>query len=99
MENKDDVGIVIEAKSGPFYQITGLFRQIGIFLNDLQVNISALWKGNTLQKSGIPGTVLFYDSSHALSSITVFCNINNPLPYLAPATPSLDIYSPDPNSA
>lgn len=35
MENEDDVGIVIEAKSGPFYQITGLFRQIGIFLNDL----------------------------------------------------------------
>lgn len=26
MENEDDVGIVIEAKSGPFYQITGLFR-------------------------------------------------------------------------
>ena len=35
MENEDDVGIVIEAKSGPFYQITGLFRQLGIFLNDL----------------------------------------------------------------
>lgn len=35
VENEDDVGIVIAAKSGPFYQITGLFRQIGIFLNDL----------------------------------------------------------------
>lgn len=31
MENKDDVGIVIVAKSGPLYQITGLFRQKGIF--------------------------------------------------------------------
>lgn len=35
MENGDDVGIVTEAKSRPFYQITGLFRQLGIFLNDL----------------------------------------------------------------
>lgn len=35
VENEDDVGIVIEGKSGPFYQITGLFRQLGIFLNDL----------------------------------------------------------------
>lgn len=32
-----------------------------------------------------PGNVLFYDSNPALSSITMFHNINNPLPYLAPA--------------
>ena len=35
MENKDDIGIVNEAKSGTFYHITDLFRQLGIFLNDL----------------------------------------------------------------
>lgn len=35
MENEYDIGIVIEAKSGPFHQITGLFTQLGLFLDDV----------------------------------------------------------------
>lgn len=95
----DDIGIVIEAKSGPFC-IAGLFRQ-AYFSMIYRWLLCELCKEQTLEKPGIPGKVLFYDSSHALSSITKSCNISSPLPYLPPTTrllSSLDTCPPDPNN-